>query len=62
MRPRPSPAYGLSVRRTRLAVEQYEDRIPIAESVGMGMTLRASGGAAAARFIQAAPPPSNCAS
>jgi hypothetical protein len=53
-------ARTLPLRRARLAVEQYEDCIPIAESVGMGLTLRALGWAAAMRFAQATPPPSNC--
>jgi hypothetical protein len=54
-------ARTLPLRRARLVVEQYEDRIPIAESVGMGLTLRALGAVAAGRFSHAAPPPASCA-
>jgi hypothetical protein len=43
--------------RARLGVELFEDRVPVSESVGTGLTLRALAGAAPAQFSQTLPPP-----
>src|SRR5260370_39495776 len=43
--------------RARLGVERFEDRVPVSESVGPGLTLRALAGAASAQSSQTFPPP-----
>src|SRR5262249_7323400 len=44
--------------RARLGVEQFEDRVPVSESVGMGIGLRALANAAEIRAPRpTAPPP-----
>jgi hypothetical protein len=57
MRPRTSRSHRVPAFRARLAVEQYEDRIPVSESVGMGIALRALANAAEIRAVHPAAPP-----
>jgi hypothetical protein len=44
-------------RSARPAVETFEDRIPVAESIGVGITLRALADGAAVPSPQLPPPP-----
>ena len=55
MRRRTLRSHRVPSFRARLAVEQFEDRVPVAESLGIGITMRALSAAAQTRLAHLSP-------